>query len=84
MESYKLIGKLARWVLILQEYDFQVVHRPGIANLNVDGLCWNPCTSQKDNTGVRWHGKVDEEMVPSWRALTFCVCWVRTFVWRAT
>ncbi|OAE32620.1 hypothetical protein AXG93_3515s1040 [Marchantia polymorpha subsp. ruderalis] len=36
MESDKLTGKLARWALILQEYDFQVVHRPGIANLESD------------------------------------------------
>ncbi len=45
MESDKLIGKLTRWVLILQEYDFQVVHKPGVANLDVDGLSRNPCTS---------------------------------------
>ncbi|CAM6120664.1 unnamed protein product [Calypogeia fissa] len=46
MESSKLIGKLACWALILQEYDFQVVHRAGVANLDVDGLSQNPCTSQ--------------------------------------
>jgi hypothetical protein len=45
MESDKLTGKLARWALILQEYDFQVVHRLGVANLDVDGLSRNPCTS---------------------------------------
>jgi hypothetical protein len=63
MESYKLTGKLARWALILQEYDFQVVHRPRVANLDVNGLSRNPCTSHEDDTGARWHGKVDEEMV---------------------
>jgi hypothetical protein len=38
MESNKLTGKLAQWVLILQEYDFQVVHRPRVANLDANGL----------------------------------------------
>ncbi len=31
----------------------------------------NPCTNQEDNTGVKWHGEVDEEMVPSWHASAF-------------
>ncbi|CAN5961803.1 unnamed protein product [Sphagnum jensenii] len=68
MESNKLIGKLTWWALILQKYGFQVVHRPRVANLDADGLSQNPCTNQEDNTGARWHGKVDEEMVPSWHA----------------
>ncbi|CAM6111296.1 unnamed protein product [Calypogeia fissa] len=71
MESSKLTGKLARWALILQEYDFQVVHRARIANLDADGLSRNPCTSQQDVTGARWHDEVDEEMVPGWHASTF-------------
>ncbi len=45
MQSNKLMGKLARWALILQKYDFQVVHRHGVANLDVDGLNRNPCIS---------------------------------------
>jgi hypothetical protein len=83
-EYDKLTKMLARWALILQEYDFQVVHRLGVANFDADGLSQNPCTSQEDNTGARWHGEVDEEMVPSWHASTFCACWVWTLVWRAT
>jgi hypothetical protein len=47
------------------------VHKPSVINLDADGLNWNPCISQKDNTGARWHGKVDEEMVPSWHASVF-------------
>ncbi|OAE20886.1 hypothetical protein AXG93_3256s1330 [Marchantia polymorpha subsp. ruderalis] len=76
MESDKLTGKLARWTLILHEYYFQVVHRPGVANLDADGLSQNPCTSQEDDTGGRWHVEVDEEMVPSWHASAF-MCWLR-------
>ncbi len=41
-----------------------VVHRPRIANLDAYGLSRNPCISQEDNTRARWHGEVDEEMVP--------------------
>ncbi|CAM6101666.1 unnamed protein product [Calypogeia fissa] len=68
MESSKLIGKLAHWALILQEYDFQVVHRARVANLDADGLIRNPCTSQQDVTRARWHDEVDEEMVLGWHA----------------
>jgi hypothetical protein len=41
-----------------------MVHRLGVANLDVDGLSRNPCTSKEDDIGARWHGEVDEEMVP--------------------
>jgi hypothetical protein len=71
MEFDKLTGKLAWWAFILQEYDFQVVHKPGVTNLDADGLSQNPCTSHEDNTGARWPGEVDEEMVPRWHALVF-------------
>ncbi len=40
------------------------MHRLQIVNLDVDGLSWNPCISQEDDIGARWHGKVNEEMVP--------------------
>ncbi len=47
------------------------MHKPRVTNLDADGLNQNPCTSQEDNIGARWHDEVDEEMVPSWHASTF-------------
>ena len=37
MTTTKLAGKLARWALLFQEYEFEVIHRPGVANSNADG-----------------------------------------------
>ena len=45
MESDKLTSKLARWALLLQEYDFEVVHQADITNLDADGLSRNPSPS---------------------------------------
>ena len=67
-ESDKLSGKLVRWALMLQEYDFKVVHRSGLLNMDANGLIRNPCPSQKDSTGVRWHVGEDEEEMPRWYA----------------
>lgn len=53
MELDELIGKLAKWILLLQKYDFEVVHCVGITNLDVDGLLCNPNLSYKDLTKAR-------------------------------
>jgi hypothetical protein len=68
MESDKLTGKLARWALLLQEYDLEVVHWAGITNLDADGLSRNPSPSEEDLTGARWHRDCDREAVPGWHA----------------
>ncbi len=47
------------------------MHRLGVANLDANGLNQNRCTSQEDDTGARWHGEVDEEMVLGWHASAF-------------
>ncbi len=47
------------------------MHKPEVTNLDADGLSRNPCTSQVDNTGARWQGEVDEEVVPGWHASAF-------------
>ena len=36
-------GQLARWLEQLQEYDFDIVHRPGCKHLNADALSRIPC-----------------------------------------
>ena len=40
-------GRLARWVMTLQEYSFIIKHRPGIAHGNADGLSRLP-SDEKD------------------------------------
>jgi hypothetical protein len=35
MTNDKLTSKLACWALILHEYEFKVIHRPGITHQNV-------------------------------------------------
>jgi hypothetical protein len=44
----KLIGKLVRWVHILQEYEFKVIHQPSITHQNADTMSWRPFTTSED------------------------------------
>ena len=71
MKLDKLTGKLARWTLLLKEYDFEVVHCAGITNLDADGLSRNPSPSDEDLTGAKWHGDCDREAVPGWHAAAY-------------
>jgi hypothetical protein len=36
-------GQLARWLEILQEYDYEIIHRPGKQHGNADGLSRQQC-----------------------------------------
>lgn len=53
MELDELIGKLAKWILLLQKYDFEVVHCVGITNFDANGLTHNPSPLVEDLTGAR-------------------------------
>jgi len=48
MTNDKLIGKLAPWALILQEYEFKVIHRPGITHQNTNTMLRKPLTTSED------------------------------------
>ena len=37
-------GQQARWLEILEEYDFQMKHQPGVTHGNADALSRRPCT----------------------------------------
>jgi hypothetical protein len=52
MELGRLTRKLARWAFILQEYDFDIIHRPSKVNRNADGLNQNPSSNEEDTMGV--------------------------------
>jgi hypothetical protein len=53
MTNNNLIGKLARWVLIFQEYEFKVIHQPSITHQNVDTMSQRPLTTSEDFLEVR-------------------------------
>lgn len=38
LQTAKHTGRLERWALKLQEYNFQIIHRPGKSNLVADAL----------------------------------------------
>ena len=54
MTTQKLTGKLARWSLLLQEYDFTVEHRAGTANTNADCLSRYPLPSSANAPMLEW------------------------------
>jgi len=47
MEFDWFTKKLGRWALILEEYDFDIVHYVGRINQDVDGLALNPSSKPK-------------------------------------
>jgi hypothetical protein len=48
MTNDKLISNLACWVLIFQEYEFKVIHRPGITHQNANTMSRKPFTISED------------------------------------
>ncbi len=53
MTNDKLTGKLACWALILQEYEFKVIHRLGITHQNAHTMSRKPFTTSKDFSEAR-------------------------------
>jgi hypothetical protein len=71
LTNTKLTGKLARWALMLSEFDFEVVHRPGVDN-EMDCLSLFPQEPTVDSAGVRQEGELEDQCV--WSAAA-CLAW---------
>lgn len=61
MKNQQLNGQYARWACILQEYSFQLVHRPGAKHVTADALSRDPLSDEEDSTGARL-----DEPSPPW------------------
>ncbi len=48
MTNDKFTSKLARWALILQEYEFKVIHQLGITHQNANTMLQKPLTTFKN------------------------------------
>jgi hypothetical protein len=57
LTNTKLTDKLARWAFMLSEFDFEVIHKPGVDN-EMDCLSLFPAVSSFDSTGVRQEGEL--------------------------
>jgi hypothetical protein len=53
MTNDKFTNKLAHWVLIFQEYEFKVIHQPGITHQNADTMLRKPITTFEDFSKAR-------------------------------
>jgi hypothetical protein len=60
MTNDKLTGKLACWAFIFQEYEFNVIHRPGITHQNADTMSQRPLITSEDFSGA----KQDFDQIP--------------------
>ena len=51
--SANLEGQFMRWACLIGDFDFRIVHKPGVDHLVADGPSRHPCLSTVDRTGSR-------------------------------
>ncbi|GAQ83945.1 hypothetical protein KFL_001690230, partial [Klebsormidium nitens] len=76
LTNTKLTGKLARWAMMLSEFDMEVDHTPGEEN-EMDCLSRYPQQSDEDTAGVRQEGDLGEVLAPCWSAAA-ALAWAPT------
>ena len=63
------IGQQARWLEQMEEYDFEVEHRPGVRHANADALSRRPCTKKgcacRDPNDPLFRGPADRSATES-------------------
>jgi hypothetical protein len=64
MTNQNLSGQAARWAMIVQEHDFEVIHRPGVTNI-ADHPSRSPVMDSTDLSGARLDGGGDAESEPA-------------------
>jgi predicted ATP-dependent endonuclease of OLD family len=64
MESNHFIEKLAKWDLILNEYDFGIVHKVVRVNRDANGLSWNSSFNKEDIFEACCHSDRNLKVVP--------------------
>ena len=65
------MGKHAQWALILQEYDFKIVHWQGLKHANADVCSRHPLPTTVDNGARRDHDASESgrrDAVVAWSA----------------
>ena len=65
MQTNKTTGKLARWSLLLQEYDMQVLHKRGVLNTNADCLSRFPKDAPLNEPPLPDWNKGDYNVTPA-------------------
>ena len=58
-----LNGRLSRWALLLQQYDFEVIHRKGTHNTNADALSRNPLYERESSHDSPAHEEPDDSIL---------------------
>ena len=66
-------GRLARWILALQEYVFEINHRPGKQHSNADTLSRFP----RVTSSPALEGSPEEKMMTGVAAMEICTSWSR-------
>ena len=69
-------GQVARWLELLSEFEYQVIHRPGAQHTNADSLSRKPCpqcgmstsveTVAESNTATTTIAKAESSLLPTW------------------
>ena len=58
------VGQLARWIGYIEEYDFDLQHRPGVRHGNADALSRRPCRNKECSCKILVDLSSDDEMFP--------------------
>ena len=72
-------GRFARWILALQEYEFQIKHRPGRQHSNADTLSRFP----RVTPSLVPDGAADDDLMVGVKATEVCTAWSRAEILKA-